>query len=211
MKEIIHTSNGDILFEPTREFFNSQKKINKKNSRENILILRNILIKTQIRWGLLFGTLLGAVRERDFIAWDIDTDIFVFDEDKQDLLDSIFELQEHGFKVIRFNDKKSILSIERKDDYIDFYFFKKSFFGRKCEKYFIPKKFFINLTEIEFFNKNFPTFNHVKQFLVFQYGKTWNIKIRDAYAKGNIVTFKGLLKKIFPGLAKIYLSIKINK
>lgn len=208
MKQVIQTSKGDILFEPTREFFDPDKKINKKNSRENILILRDVLIKTQIRWGLLFGTLLGAVRDGDFIAWDIDTDIFVFDEDKQDLLNMLSELQKNGFKVIRFNDKKSILSIERNDDYIDFYFFKKSFFGRKCEKYFIPKKFFTNLTEIEFFNKNFPTFNHVEKFLEFQYGKTWNIEIKDAYAKGNIVTFKDLLKKLFPRLAKIYLSMK---
>ena len=103
MKQVIQTSKGNILFEPTREFFDTEKKINKENSRENLLILRNILIKTQIRWGLLFGTLLGAVREGDFIEWDIDTDIFVFDEDKQDLLDTIKELQDHGFKVIRFN------------------------------------------------------------------------------------------------------------
>tara|TARA_B100001540_G_scaffold293321_1_gene292344 strand:+ start:1222 stop:1854 length:633 start_codon:yes stop_codon:yes gene_type:complete len=208
MKQVIQTSKGNILFEPTREFFDTEKKINKENSRENLLILRNILIKTQIRWGLLFGTLLGAVREGDFIEWDIDTDIFVFDEDKQDLLDTIKELQDHGFKVIRFNDKKSILSIERKNDYIDFYFFKKSYFGRKCEKYFIPKKFFINLTEIEFFNKNFPTFSRVKEYLEFQYGKTWNIKIKDAYATGNVFTFKEILKKIFPKLFQIYKSIK---
>ena len=140
MKQVIQTSRGDISFEPTREFYDSEKKINKKISRENILILRDVLIKTKVRWGLLFGTLLGAVREGDFIEWDIDTDIFVFDEDKQDLLDSIPDLQNNGFRVIRFNDNKTILSIERNNDYIDFYFFK-NFSGRKCEKYFIPKSF----------------------------------------------------------------------
>ena len=207
MKQVIQTSRGDISFEPTREFFDSEKKINKKISRENILILRDVLIKTKVRWGLLFGTLLGAVREGDFIEWDIDTDIFVFDEDKQDLLDSIPDLQNNGFRVIRFNDNKTILSIERNNDYIDFYFFKKSFSGRKCEKYFIPKKFFINFSEINFFDKNFPTFNHVKEYLVFQYGNTWNIKIKDAYATGNIVTFKDILKKKFPLLINIIRSI----
>lgn len=208
MKQVIQTSKGDILFEPTREFFDQDKKINKKNSRENILILRDILIKTKVRWGLLFGTLLGAVREGDFIAWDIDTDIFVLDEDKQDLLDAMPDLQGKGFRIIRFNDKRSILSIERKSDYIDFYFFKKSLLGRKCEKYFIPKKFFTNLTEIKFFEKNFPTFNHVKDYLIFQYGKTWNIQIKDAYATGNIITFKGILKKKFPKIINFIKSIK---
>ena len=77
MKQVIQTSKGSISFEPTREFFDSNKKINKKISRENIIVLREVLIKTKIRWGLLFGTLLGAVREGDFIEWDIDTDIFV--------------------------------------------------------------------------------------------------------------------------------------
>ena len=208
MKQAIQTSKGEIFFEPTREFFNPEKKINKKNSRENILILREILIKTKIRWGLVFGTLLGAVREKDFIEWDIDTDIFVFDEDKQFLLNSIHDLQDNGFRIIRFNDKKSILSIERNNEYIDFYFFKKSFFGRKCEKYFIPKKFFQNLTEIKFFDKNFPTFNHVIDYLEFQYGKTWNVQIKDAYATGNFITYKDVLKKIFPKFVKIYKSIK---
>ncbi len=208
MKQAIQTSKGEIFFEPTREFFNPEKKINKKNSRENILILREILIKTKIRWGLVFGTLLGAVREKDFIEWDIDTDIFVFDEYKQFLLNSIHDLQDNGFRIIRFNDKKSILSIERNNEYIDFYFFKKSFFGRKCEKYFIPKKFFQNLTEIKFFDKNFPTFNHVIDYLEFQYGKTWNVQIKDAYATGNVITYKDVLKKIFPKFVKIYKSIK---
>jgi hypothetical protein len=208
MKQVIQTSKGDILFEPTREFFDVEKKINKKVSRENLLILRNVLIKTQIRWSLLFGTLLGAVREGDFIEWDIDTDIFVFDEDKQDFLEAILQLQDHGFKVIRFNDKKNILSIERKNDYIDFYFFKKSLLGRNCEKYFIPKKFFVNFEEIKFFNKNFPAFNPVKEYLMFQYGKTWNIKIKDAYATGNIVTFKDLIKKIFPKIVSIFQSVR---
>ena len=208
MKQAIQTSKGEIFFEPTREFFNPEKKINKKNSRENILILREILIKTKIRWGLVFGTLLGAVREKDFIEWDIDTDIFVFDEDKQFLLNSIHDFQDNGFRIIRFNDKKSILSIERNNEYIDFYFFKKSFFGRKCEKYFIPKKFFQNLTEIKFFDKNFPTFNHVIDYLEFQYGKTWNVQIKDAYATGNVITYKDVLKKIFPKFVKIYKSIK---
>ena len=209
MKQVIQTSKGDILFEPTREFFDLEKKINRKISRENILIMRDILVKTKVRWGLLFGTLLGAVREGDFIEWDIDTDIFVFDEDKQDLLDAMPDLQEQGgFRIIRFNDNRSIITIERNGDYIDFYFFKKSLLGRKCEKHFIPKKFFINLTEIRFFEKNFPTLNHVKDYLIFQYGKTWNIKIKNAYATGNIVTFKDILKKKFPKIINFIRSIK---
>ena len=37
--------------------------------------------------------------------------------------------------------KNSLFSIIRKNEYIDFYFFKKTIFGRRCLDYYIPKIF----------------------------------------------------------------------
>jgi len=208
MKQIIYTKKGNIEFEPTREFFNNNKRINRENAKENILILRNVLISTQVKWGLIFGTLLSAVRDNNFIEWDNDTDIFVLEEDKQDFMELIHIFKKKGFRVIKFNEKKKILSVERKNEWIDFHFFKKSFFGRRCDKYFIPKKYFTDLSEIKFFDQNFPTLNHVKDYLEFQYGKTWNIKIKDAYAEGNIFSSEEFVRKKLPLFYKIYLLFK---
>src|SRR5210317_1816748 len=121
MKSIIKTSKGEYRFKP-RILFHGRKKINKKIARGNILLLRNILRKTDIRWGLIFGTLLGAVREKNFIIHDEDIDIYIFYEDKDKILELIYEFKKFGFDVARY-EKKSLFSIIRNNEYIDFYFF----------------------------------------------------------------------------------------
>ena len=82
MKKFIKTS-GKIISYNEKKLYHGRKKINKKIAQKNLLVIRNILIKTNIRWGLIFGTLLGAIREKNFIAHDEDTDIFVLYEDKK--------------------------------------------------------------------------------------------------------------------------------
>jgi len=51
-------------------------------ARENLIATHELLSQTEVRWGIIFGTLLGAVRESDLIEHDEDTDIFVLAEDK---------------------------------------------------------------------------------------------------------------------------------
>jgi lipopolysaccharide cholinephosphotransferase len=205
MKKIIIANASEFFFKP-KKLFHGRKIINRKKAKENILILRNILNRTNLRWGLIFGTLLGAVRENNFIAHDEDTDIFIFDEDKNKTLDLIHKFRKFGFEIIRY-EKNSLLSITRDNEYIDFYFFKKTFFGRKCLDYFIPNFFFKRITKIKFINKNFPTLNNAKKYLEFQYGKNWRVPKKQAHAKPNI-PWKKFVKENFPIAVKIYHSWK---
>ena len=201
MQSIIKTSKGEYKFKPIN-LFHGKKKINKKKARENILLLRDILSKTDIRWGLIFGTLLGAIREKNFIVHDEDIDIYIFYEDKDKILDLIYEFNKFGFDVARY-EKKSLFSIIRNNEYIDFYFFKKKLFGRRCLDYYIPNLFFKHSAKIKFFNQYFPTLNNAHKYLEFQYGKDWKVPKINSHAKPNIF-WKKFIKSIFPSLVGIY-------
>ena len=203
MKQEIETSKGSIFFKP-KYLYHGRKKIVKKIARTNLLTTRNILKKSKIRWGLIFGTLLGAFREKDFIKHDEDVDIFVYYEDRKILLDLLHEFKNYGFKVIRY-EKDAILSIMRKNEYIDIYLFKKTLLGRRCLDYYIPKIYFKRTGKIKFFNKYFPTIVKINQYLIFQYGKDWKVPKKNSYAKTNI-KWKNLLKKIIPNTI---LSLKL--
>jgi len=207
MKCAIKTNKGEFHFKP-RNLFHGRKKINKKKAQENLLLLRNILKKTDIRWGLIFGTLLGAVREKNFIAHDEDTDIYIFYEDQYKILELIYEFKKFGFEIARY-EKKSLFSIIRNNEYIDFYFFKKKMFGRRCLDYYVPNLFFKQSAKIKFFNQYFPTLNNAHKYLEFQYGKDWKIPKINSHAQPNIF-WKKLIKSMFPSLIGVYYYWKNN-
>ncbi|MCB0743056.1 MAG: LicD family protein [Ignavibacteriae bacterium] len=130
MKQI-NTKNGIITYKE-KVFTVNNKQLNIKTAKKNLLDVKKIIDSHQIKFGLIYGTLLGAIRENNFIEHDEDIDLFVLEEDKEDLLSILKEIIDLGFEVVRYDGK--LLSIIRHDEYIDFYFFRKTnFFYRKCE------------------------------------------------------------------------------
>lgn len=207
MMQTIKTRSGDYHFEPVH-LYHGRKKIDKKVSRENLLIIRDILNKSKLRWGLIFGTLLGALREKDFIDHDEDTDIYIFNEDRKKLIDNVFEFEKHGFRVARYDGL--LMSIIRNGDYIDFYFFKKVFFGRNSNGYFVPKVFFSTQSTIIFLEVEFPTVHKPKEYLSYVYGEDWRIPKINSHAVIKPVLWKSILKKIFPMFYNLYRTWRKN-
>lgn len=197
-------------------FVNGLKLINKEISKRNLLKFKYILDDNNVVFGLIYGTLLGSLREGDFISHDEDTDVFVLDENREALLDLLFKLRESGFEVGRYDGK--ILSFVREGEYIDVYFFKSR--GSKLREssgYVIESKHLETLElhtflEVDFFIPSAP-----KLLLKSLYGADWMVPKVNTPASnyGPYLRFKFFIKNnmkpIFPILSWLKKHLSSNR
>lgn len=179
----INTPKGIIKYK-TVPLYPGVKQINKERASENLKVLKEVLDSHGIRFLLTFGTLLGAIRENDFISHDEDIDIALKEENKDQFLSVLPELLNVGFKLVRF-DRNGLYSLMRNNEYIDFYFYKPYKKGqRNCGGSILLDEFFEDPSKIEFQGLDFYTHSNYIEFLRFVYGDSWKIpKIYNNYAK----------------------------
>jgi len=207
---VIHTNQGNYEFEELT-FQLGVKKINREISKENLLALKNCFDQRALTFGLIYGTLLGAIREHDFIEHDEDTDVFVLEEDRELLLETLFDLRELGFEVGRYDSE--LLSIVKDGEYIDIYLYKK--INKKTRSnggYVIDAEYLDNLIEYELFGEKFRIPNHPENLLEILYGENWRIpdKNRKPDNYGLYLKIRFLLKNKFPFIFQIISGIKRN-
>lgn len=116
---IIKTPKGIIKFKQHNMYLGS-KRIDKKIAGENLLVVDKIMNDNHVYWGLYAGSILGAVREHDFIDWDEDIDLYFLEEDLPKFLSALYDLTHSGFELLRY-ERRGLYSIRRKGEYIDFY------------------------------------------------------------------------------------------
>lgn len=146
MPKII-TSTGVVKYK-TVPIYLGIKQIDKIKSEKNLALLKKVLDKHNVSFLLFYGTLLGAVREKDFITHDEDIDLAILDEERLKFIDSIPDLMSVGFKVARY-DRRGLLSIIKDGEYIDFYFFSKYNDNlRCCSGILCPDEFLENFTTV---------------------------------------------------------------
>jgi lipopolysaccharide cholinephosphotransferase len=155
------------------------QKINKEIARDNLLIFRNIFKNHELKFFLLYGTVLGAIRENDFIAHDTDTDVGIFEEDRHLFLNAIPILLKNGFKIIRTKEPDDLVTFMRNDEYIDVGIF--SLNGRyyKYQDNLIDKKFLERLDSTSFLGFDFYIPSNIEKFLVKNYGSNWMEPLAD--------------------------------
>lgn len=78
---------------------NHQAKIFHKNASKTLKKLSEALDNNNIQSWLVYGTLLGYAREKDFISHDYDIDLGVFLDKKNNKLEKV--LNEYGFVKVR--------------------------------------------------------------------------------------------------------------
>ena len=173
----IKTSQGYFKYK-SHPVFVGIKRIDKKISEENLSIIKDFLDFHNLSFGLIAGTLLGAIREHDFISHDEDIDLFVLEEQQDQLLDLLPQLHNIGFVVARY-DRRGLLSIIRNGEYIDLYIFKKIGKGiRHCCGWCIPETYLENTISFSFKNHFFKIPKQYEQYLRYQYGDNWKTPIQ---------------------------------
>jgi len=193
--QIIKRDKGDISFEP-HKFILGSKFIDKSISKDNLLDFKRIMDINNISFTLAYGTLLGAIREDDFITHDEDIDVAILDEDRDNFLNSLDTFIENDFIIGRYaND---ILSLIRNGEYIDIYIFRKKLFGyREFGNEQLKEKYLIDTMDYSFMDSKFKIPRESEKYLIEHYGKNWRVPIKDAHAcNPNIyLIIKNFLKK----------------
>lgn len=177
---------GEILikgkpfaFQELEITYENATTIDKSIAKRNLLDFKKILDQHHITFLIMHGTLLGAIREHEFIKHDIDIDTCTMNE--EGLVDIIPSLSEVGLKLCRY-EKNVIYSFIRDNVYIDVYIVNelegliKPFYVRYLYRV-IPKKYFKNHRTIEFQGEYFKIPNHALKLLEFWYGKNWRTPI----------------------------------
>ena len=149
-------------------------------AKENLLLFKEVFDEKGVTFALMYGTLLGAIREHNFISHDDDIDIIAFDNDG--VLDLIPNLLEKGFKLVRYFewDLSNEYVFSRKGIHVDIFMvcpvkgIKGKLYVGLWGKLF-PKKYFKELVNYEFLGLNFQIPKNPEILCKYLYGKNWQL------------------------------------
>ena len=156
-------------------------EITHEDAKEVLFHTQDVLKRINLELNLTFGTLLGAVREKDFIKGDFDVDTFIKDEEV--LFRNLAFIEANGLQLIRAI-KHRLYSFRYKKNpncYIDIYIYQKAYniWGIYCSQLnglMIPKKYLKEGT-INFLGRTFFCPSRPEQILEFWYTDTWRTPI----------------------------------
>lgn len=149
--------------------------------------LSQILNSRKVKHFITGGTLLGAIREKNFIKWDWDVEISVF---AKDLLRSYkqitSDLKKKNFQIKTLNHAMFNPKIEffKKNHNATSFsilgwhysFFRQAYTRKKLK---IPLKFMKKMGKIKFFKQTFLCPSPIDEYLEHQYGN-WKMPIRTS-------------------------------
>jgi glycerol-3-phosphate cytidylyltransferase len=177
MKLVVNTPLGPYKYK-LHIVYEGIKVMDKEIGKENLLLFNKIAKKNNLQFELYYGTLLGAIREHDFIAHDEDIDLVMLKEHLSDFKAILFELRENGFEVIRFDRRQGLCSVMRKGEYIDVYFLDELYPGvRAMMGEPTPSKYLMELKECNFQGDVFWIPKDAEEFALFEYGANWKTPI----------------------------------
>ena len=179
-----HTTVMNMLKSPfvcyhNERYLGHNASMDKENARFLINTLAKVFADNGIDLILAYGTLLGAIREHDFIGHDGDMDTQIWGRDMQKALDLAPELSEYGIKlecyvlpwIMTYSYKGITCDIDMIYDAV------KPLNKRYCliESQYIQRDFFEHTKKIEFQGQQHIVPANTEKLLEYYYGKTWRI------------------------------------
>ncbi len=195
---------------------NERTPTSRKTALENMVIARDVLARRGIAMFLSYGTLLGALRERDFIPHDDDVDVHIFERDKEAFLAAFPELESRGLKLLKQAAATRRYAFVRGGEQIDFFLARETRKGGRRRAWdlegrvSIPARHLDQLESIDFLGENFSVPSDPYRVLRILYGRTWNVPIANRPSRvGFGVRFRNLVTH--PEKAFFYLHRFITK
>ena len=148
---------------------------------KNLLDLKEVFDKYEITFVLIFGGLLGIIREGNFMSYDDDLDIACFSDTPEKHHWKMRwvknELKKKGFFIVDNSSCRCKTDFFIRDgERIDIFWFGKVdnewIFNNRIR---YPSKFLDKLDEIKFLGTKFKIPSNVEEFLELTYGKSWKI------------------------------------
>ena len=162
---------------------------NELRTREiEFLKICEILDKIKIKHFLKNGTLLGAVREKNFIKWDWDVEISVFTKDVLPKIDLVVSsLKKNNFKILNVVNSKNDAKISFYGAYpknVTGYCIWSWNYSKHRDVYWrrelsVPSKFLKKFSKIKFLGRYFNCPNNPKEYLSWVYCN-WQIPLKSS-------------------------------
>ena len=156
---------------------------------ENMVIARDVLAQRGVAIFLNFGTLLGAIRERGFIAHDHDVDMGLFEKDRAAFMAAIPALAARSLVVTtQILPESTLITTMRGGESLDFFFARPltGFWRRRWDLDDFSRVAAVHLDgldEIDFLGERFKIPRESEAMLRQLYGKTWRIPIEGKMAR----------------------------
>lgn len=148
---------------------------------KGLVELSKILERVAVPHYLASGTLLGAVREKNFIPWDWDVQFYFRLEDVDGRFDELLGLmQEAGFRPTKTDDsaKRWKILVTKYDTIYEMTAWAAAGRLRVRSDWKLPARFFDDPDQIDFLGRRYICMTPAEDFLVHCYGDDWRVPKR---------------------------------
>ena len=169
-------------WEKVKYLYCNSSKFDLEARTKNLMDIKKVLDGVGLEFWLHKGTALAAYREKDWIPWDDDVDLAVYEEHFLGHYERLYEIflsqgfivrgdkREHFSKLTlhRFREKTTVSAL-----YLDPTYEDNKFRLRRGKRY--PRHFYESEGRIDFKGQTFWVPAPIEDYLVYVYGENWRV------------------------------------